>query len=215
MNKFEKFIKYILVAIGCVGICIIGIFAGYTKFRPLKTVEKPSTAENYVASINVSAPSDKKLNENNDKNSNKNSSEEQTEVDENKIQSTTKMIYEYFYPQDNITEKTEETAPYFLVNMDKEKLTEIFIEWEIVSFSSKEVVMRKTIEGESVQHYIVGIKDGYVAVFYKTPINGSDLKEITNTPIKSLTEEEQNMLEDGIHVVGEEQLLKVLEDYSS
>ena len=37
--------------------------------------------------------------------------------------------------------------------------------------------MEKTIYGPSMQRYVVGEKDGYIAVFYEQEQNGVNLKE--------------------------------------
>ena len=83
------------------------------------------------------------------------------------------------------------------------------------SFSEKEVVLQKVIEGESTQHYIIGEYDGYIAVFYEKEINGTKLKELTDIPLESLTEEEQEQIKKGIKITGKEELMKFLESYDS
>ena len=45
--------------------------------------------------------------------------------------------------------------------------------------------------------------------------NKTVLKELTKTPVASLTKEEQYRLELGIGIVGEEALISALEDYGS
>lgn len=135
--------------------------------------------------------------------------------EEDKISGSTKMVYEYYYEDDGRTEVLEEVPPYFLVDMTKDKLEDAFDEWSVKTFSSKEVVLRKNIKGKSSQHYIVGEYDGFVAVFYEEEIDGTNLKEITDTPVSTLPLEEQAMLKDGIYVEGNENLMKVIQDYES
>lgn len=132
-----------------------------------------------------------------------------------KITPSTKMTYEYFYKNDNITEKVEDVPPYFLIDLTRNDLETNFKDWQIKSFSQKEVVLQKTIDGESTQHYVIGEYEGYIAVFYEKEINGTKLKEITNIPLESLTEEEQNKIKKGINITGKEELMKFLENYGS
>lgn len=136
-------------------------------------------------------------------------------VTEQKITPSTKIIYQYYYPDDNITEQQEDVPPYFLLDLTLNDLKKYYIDWQIVSFSDREVIMRKIVEGKSQQRYIVGEQDGYVAVFYEEEINGINLHEVTDTPISSLSKEEQVRLNDGIFVLGDSELAKVLEDYGS
>lgn len=132
-----------------------------------------------------------------------------------KITASTKMIYEYYYIGDGVVEKTEELSPYFLIDLTKENVQDLFSEWIVASFTPDEVVMRKYLDGSSNQYYIVGIHDGFIAVFYAAEIDGTTLKEITDTPVAALPMEEQARLKSGIHVLGQDALVKVLEDYSS
>lgn len=132
-----------------------------------------------------------------------------------KISPSTKMVYEYIYKDDNITETVEDVPPYFLIDLTRTDLENNFKDWQVKSFSNKEVVLQKAIEGESTQHYIIGEYDGYVAVFYEKEINGTKIKEITDISISSLPKEEQEKLKKGINITGKLELIKFLEDYSS
>ncbi len=131
------------------------------------------------------------------------------------ITPSTKIVYHYYYSEDGRTETIEEEPPYFLVGETKEGLIQSFPEWDIESFTTAEVVMKKTIEGKSAEYYIVGDYEGYVAVFYEKEVNGESLKEITDMPMSALPEEEQQKLKNGIHVAGNDALNKILEDYGS
>lgn len=132
-----------------------------------------------------------------------------------KITPSTKMTYEYFYKNDQITEIVEDVPPYFLIDLTRTDLEENFKEWQIKSFSEREVVLQQVIEGESTQHYIIGEYEGYVAVFYEKEINGTKLKEITDIPIESLTKDEQEQIKKGIKITGKDELMKFLENYDS
>lgn len=131
------------------------------------------------------------------------------------IQPYTKMVYEYYYPKDGITKEQEDTPPYFLLDLTMEDVQKMYEDWQIITFSDKKVVMRKTMEGKSDERYVVGEKDGYVAVFYEEPKNGVRLHQITHTPVSSLPKEDQERLKNGISVLGDSNLSKILEDYES
>lgn len=144
--------------------------------------------------------------------------EEQTiaaSVDTGRITPSTKMVYEYYYTEDGVTQTLEDVPPYFLLDMTLEDMKKVYTDWQIVSFSSKEVVMRKTVEAKSNEQYIIGEQNGYVAVFYKEPQHGIILHEITNTPLSALPLEERERLQEGISVIGDENLSKILSDYTS
>ncbi len=138
-------------------------------------------------------------------------------VEENaeKITPSTKMVYEYYYMGDGNVEKTEEIPPYFLIDMTKKDVEDAFVDWEVLSFDSSEVVMRKNVEGKSDQYYVVGVHKGYIAVFYENEVNGTTLKEITDMPVSVFDESEQERLREGIHVSGKTELIRILQDYGS
>lgn len=131
------------------------------------------------------------------------------------IMPSTQMVYNYYYEEDGCVESTSETAPHFLIGMNETDLKNTFNDWLVQNFSKDKVVMQKNISGLSNQHYVIGIKDGYIAVFYQENINGTKLKEMTNTPVNSLALEERKRLEDGIKISGDDKLIAILQDYES
>lgn len=132
-----------------------------------------------------------------------------------KIQPYTKMVYQYYYPDDDITKEQEDVPPYYLLDLSLLDMQEMYRDWTIVAFSDTEVVMRKNMAGASDERYVVSQKEGYIAVFYEEAQNGVSLHEVTDTPVSSLPIEEQERLRNGISVYGNENLCKILADYGS
>lgn len=132
-----------------------------------------------------------------------------------KIIPTTKIVYEYYYLKDNIIKKEEGLPMYFLLDLTFNDLKDMYPDWNILSFSENEVVMRKLVNEESEEHYIVGQKDGYITVFYDKEKDGTNIHEITDISVEGLSETEKVLLNDGIYVIGQENLSKILEDYGS
>lgn len=178
----------------CLVCCAAGVGIGYISFK----------SNNMHDDLNYSALSISEV-------SNENSSD----LEKDHINPSTKIIYEYYYTKDNVTERFEESPPYFLIGLDADDLKKNYPNWEVISFSDKEVTMRMTFPGFSNQQYIIGEYNGLLAVYYQKPIDGIALKEITNIPISSLPENEQKNLKEGIYVSGIENLIKALSDYGS
>lgn len=132
-----------------------------------------------------------------------------------KIQPYTEIIYQYYYPKDGITKVQEDVPPYFLLDLTLEDLKGLYEDWQIIAFSDKKVIMRRTMEGTSDQRYIVGQQDGFVAVFYEEEKNGVSLHELTKIPVNSLPQEDQERLKEGILILGDENLSKILADLGS
>ena len=127
----------------------------------------------------------------------------------------TEITYEYYYENDGITESVSEEPPGFLLGKNRNELEKILIEWEVVAFSESSAVLRKIMPGDSSQHYILGIYEGYVAAFYAEETDGRFLKEITDRHVDSLAPTEKQRLSAGISITGIENLVRAMEDYGS
>jgi hypothetical protein len=132
-----------------------------------------------------------------------------------KITPSTKMVYQYYYEQDQKVVEEEAEPPYFLLDFTREELQEKFKDWQIDSFSNQKVVMQKKVQEKSPYHFRIGIYKGYVAVFYDNDTDQPELRELTETPASSLPEQERKKLEKGISVYGEDELVRILQDYNS
>ncbi|MBO8434620.1 MAG: hypothetical protein IAC55_04775 [Tyzzerella sp.] len=136
-------------------------------------------------------------------------------IADNKISESTKMVYQYYYKDESLLEESEEVPPYFLIGFDFNDMLEYYPDWQIVSFSGKRVVMRKIVDTKNDENFVVTQKDGYIAVYYEDSESQRTLYEITETPVSTLTQEEQVRINDGIIIKGEYELAKVLAEYNS
>lgn len=147
----------------------------------------------------------------------------------NIILPTTNYVLEIYNMKTNSLESEELNPPGYLVGLTREEvinfLTEYMsdmtlsefnkglISYELLSFSEKEVVIRKSYNEDLVPYrfYIV-VKNGYVIVY------NSDLKSVyryTHIEAKDLPEADRIALSKGIYVDSLEELYGLLESYSS
>ncbi|HHY98159.1 MAG TPA: hypothetical protein GX509_05425 [Firmicutes bacterium] len=124
----------------------------------------------------------------------------------------TRVIYECGHE-----EVESRDAPPEMIGLDREGLKTECKDWNIVEFSPGRVILESHRPGMSpkcrrTMH--VGVKDGFVAVFYGTPAARCQVKSITQIPVSGLPPAEREDLEKGIVVSGEEELLKLLEGLS-
>ncbi|MFI3173747.1 MAG: hypothetical protein R3Y53_00925 [Bacillota bacterium] len=131
------------------------------------------------------------------------------------LQPHSEIVYEYLYTKDNITKAVEQVVEPFVVGMSQEELEDVFLDWQVVSFSEEEVVLRKSIQGKSDEVYVIGQIDGYIATFYEDENKVMRLMEVTQIPLSILPEYEQRQLREGIFILGEENLLKLMADFST
>ncbi len=124
----------------------------------------------------------------------------------------TEMVYEYFYKQDAVVKEQKEPAQDYLQGLTLQELTDLFVGWQVVYFSPEQVVLRCEIDGKSTEHYLLGERDGFVAVFYEDRDMNIRLKEQTDIPLAALPETEVQQLKEGLKIEGEENLAKILAD---
>jgi hypothetical protein len=132
-----------------------------------------------------------------------------------RIGESTVIVYEYHYLGDGAVERTEEPSPYFMFGMTADEIGRTLPEWEIADFTDDKLVLMKIIDSASIQHFTVGIHDGYIAVYYSSGENNGMLKESTNISASRFHESELQRLNDGIRVTGLDMLTRVLQDYGS
>ncbi len=132
-----------------------------------------------------------------------------------RIHAGTKIIYQYFYTQDRVMKKQIELAPEFLQGLDLEQLKSIYTGWQVVFFSPEQVILRCSIEGLSDEVYVLGEEEGFLAVFYEDEKKQLRLKERTELPLSALPDGEARQIREGMRVIGEENLAKVLADFMS
>jgi len=131
------------------------------------------------------------------------------------INPATKLIFESYNQGNSQTTVTNESPPYFLLGLPQNKVQEYYPEWNIVEFDSSTVKLHRDIPAETGELYVLGVKNNYVAVYQKSDSGSVSLKEMTNTPIDGLPQDEQSKLKSGISVQNEFQLSQMLEDYGS
>lgn len=131
------------------------------------------------------------------------------------IQKDTQIVYQYYYTKDQVTKEQTEPAQDYLLGLDRKQLESIFQGWQLIFFSPEKVILRCSVEGVSTESYILGVYDGCLAVFCEKEGQQITLTEKTEIPITALPMEEQQQLREGIRVNGENNLAKLLADYTS
>lgn len=164
-----------------------------------------------------------------------------------KITPSTRIVYQYYYTLDDKLVTDECEPPYYLIDMTRQQLEEYYKDWQLISFSSTQVVLRQSINQRDTKGYfIIHEYGGKIAVFYDYTDDFSAafeeavalgqykdgeennyfekfmaqnaehyLREVVDTPVSVLPTSEQEKLKNGILVYGEDELIKLLESYTS
>ena len=99
------------------------------------------------------------------------------------------------------------------VNMKREEIKEKYPGWEIKEFGKEQIIFYKEQEGICNEHYIIKDNNGYVSIYLIDEQGKEELKELTEIVTAYLPQTDKDALEQGIKVVGREQLNATLEDF--
>ncbi len=193
MVELTKY-RICLIAVLMASLMLLGMLSGYFIFAPDPTGETADIAGPEPAALKEAA-----------------SSAPET------IGEGTKITYEYVYLGGH-KEKNTTFAPKNWYGLTLTEFKDIFDSWQIKEFSSNEVILSKNLKAYSPNHYVLGVHDGYVAVFKKNeydPTDAKTVRQITETPVSSLPETEQKRLLNGIDFYGDAELIRILEDYET
>lgn len=131
-----------------------------------------------------------------------------------RITSNTRMIYEHFDRISGEIEVLEAFAPNFMLRKNQQDIEQTFSEWNVISFTEEEVVIRREVENRISRLYTLGIQDDFIAIFHGANL-GTNLKELTDIHAGRLPDEEIERLREGVPVYTQDELIRRLEDYSS
>jgi flagellar basal body-associated protein FliL len=133
---------------------------------------------------------------------------------ENLITASTKIIFKtYFTLCSHMVDKEPEDMKDF-INLSESALKSKFSEWTVNEFSTQQVILKREKQTYCPRHYIIGSKDGYIAIYVYNSDGIKTLYEMTESPVSILTTEDQKNLEYGIVADSEEELQQKLEGLS-
>jgi hypothetical protein len=92
----------------------------------------------------------------------------------------------------------------------REDLISAYDKWIMDSYSPEKVVFHKDMQKDSRQHYTLKEIDGYVGIY-----DANGIKEVTSANIFALDEEERKKYLQGIEIIGDDELARVLENLES
>ncbi len=136
------------------------------------------------------------------------------------ISPNTTIEYIIYYLQCGHHEKKVGKATSDMINMN-EDMFKSFIQrhnpsWRVTSFSHEKVVIEIDKDQLCKNHYVIGVKDGKIAIF-KIDDNGERVLHsiLQNAPISMLKTIDQERLKKGIVVNSKEDISNILENFIS
>lgn len=131
------------------------------------------------------------------------------------IKDVGEVVYQYYYTFDSVTKEVVENIPQYLVGATREQTVDIFPDWQLLLFSENKVILRKFIDANSDEIYYISDVDGYIAIFNENERKQLKLIEQTTIPINIFPQFEQEQLQLGIEIIGKENLVKIMSDFST
>ena len=132
---------------------------------------------------------------------------------EDKISPNAVIYFKTYYASCKHTTTETVDVPEELVNKTREDVAEKYKDWDIGEFTNQEITLYCEQQGICPEHYMIREKDGYIAIYQIGEDGTETLKEMTGIVTNYLPETDILRLEEGIKVVGKEELNATIEDY--
>lgn len=171
-------------------------------YRIPDSIKNPASPGNVIPQVEAQEPS---------------SSNDSTNVSantDNFITPNTKVILKTYFTLCSHMLDKEPEDPKSLINMTEGQLKNKYPDWTVKEFSQHQVILTREKQTYCPRHYIIGVKDGYIAIYVYDSEGKKTLYEETETSILTLTPEDQKNLEYGIVADTEDELQQKLEGFS-
>ena len=119
---------------------------------------------------------------------------------------------EYYKDCDHII-RNETQVEDNLINYTKEELAKKYNGWNIEEFTSNRVTVYKEQEGFCPEHYVIRAHNGVLSIYTIDKDGIETLERETEIQTMYLPQEDIEKFEQGMQVVGNSQLLDLLEDF--
>lgn len=139
----------------------------------------------------------------------------ETVVEETKISPYAKLIIEKKFTKCGHTTVEVIDVPNELINMTEKEIMKKYENWEVRSFSSKEVSLYREIAANCNDHFVLKDKDGFLAIYTNVTDDKMNLKEVTDIDVSGLPSGDVENLKKGIFIYGQDELSSILEDFNS
>ncbi len=143
----------------------------------------------------------------------KKENEEEVEKDY-KTTYDTNLIFNHKYIDDGHEEIVEKPLNASMKGLTINELKKIYSDWNITAYDDENIYLEKNFNTVDNSKYTIGIKDGYVTVF-ENKSGQLHLYMSTKKSINNLYDNDLMLLNKGIKVFSDGELLKILEDFES
>ena len=138
---------------------------------------------------------------------------EKTSSNEEKVSANAILILKKYYTKCEHTLNEYVELPQELVNMTEDEVKEQYSDWNLIGFSSDQIILYKEFDDVCGEHFKLRIEDGKISVYIVNKDGTESLYEKTNISSEYLTETDLINMENGLEIYGKEELNKIIEDF--
>ncbi len=183
-------------------IFLFGIGVGYIYLNETSTKEEEFGTENSINPQNLLTPEN--IVDGNTVN---------VDSQEIKISPQAVLIINKYYKDCNHTITNLVEIPPDMVNLTEDKLKAEYPDWEVISFSSREVSIYKEFDGICNEHYVLRENNGVITVYSLDEDENETVYEITDISVEYLTDGDRDRIRNGLVIYGKNELNAFLEDF--
>ena len=137
----------------------------------------------------------------------------ETSFEEEKIGINTELIIEEVYSKCNHSEEIISQVDNNMVNLTESEFKKEYPNFEVESFSKKQVKVKERVDGVCNQHFKIALGEDFIEVFKLNQNEEDELYLVTNISRDYLAQRDIEKLQKGIDVFGRDNINSKLEDY--
>ena len=190
-----------LIIIGTIILFGIGVFAGIYVYKQEKVNDSNKLSRQLALQETIQ-------NENKAQNELVSTSKTDIKISPN----CTIVEKQYFKGCDHITKNIKDIDEEW-INYTEEQIKEQYSNWNIESFSHNQVIVSQENEGFCNEHYVIKENGDVIAIYTINEAGEENWKEDTEISTIYLPDEDLAKIQEGIKVIGDDQLHSVLGDF--
>lgn len=136
-------------------------------------------------------------------------------IDEIKLSPNAEMVIKKNFKLCDHTTENRMNIPIEMVNYTRAEVEKKYTGWNIEKFTQEEVILSKEIEANCDAHYVLKIEEEKLKIYNQITEDKYNYIDEINIQLGLLPSLELAELEHGIEVYGEEELNKLVENYTS
>ena len=138
----------------------------------------------------------------------------QTNAGDSNLSPNAVLIFKTYYKDCEHTEQEIIEPPNQLVNLGEEEVKEYYKDWTLKGFSNSEVVFYREMDSLCNEHYQLKENEvGMISIYHLEQNGEAEWLEDTDINVEFLPEEDKVRIENGLEIVGKENLNKIVEDF--